>query len=84
MSTWSVAQAKAKFSEVIEKAKSEGPQTITRNGRKAAVLVAAEEWDRKSKPKPHESLLEFFQNSPLRGSGINLERLPIRLRRRGL
>jgi prevent-host-death family protein len=82
--TWSVAQAKAKFSEVIEKAKSEGPQTITRNGRKAAVLVAAEEWERKTKPKYKESLLEFFQNSPLRGSGINLERLPLRLRRRGL
>jgi prevent-host-death family protein len=82
--TWSVAQAKAKFSEVIEKAKSEGPQTITRNGRKAAVLVAADEWERKTKLKHKESLLEFFQNSPLRGSGINLERLPLRLRRRGL
>ena len=82
--TWSVAQAKAKFSEVIEKAKSEGPQTITRNGRKAAVLVAVEEWERKTKPKHKESLLDFFQNSPLRGSGINLERLPLRLRRRGL
>ncbi len=79
---WSVAQAKAKFSEVIEKAKSEGPQTITRNGRNAAVLVAAEEWERKTRPK--ESLMEFFANSPLRGSGINLERLPIRLRKRGL
>jgi prevent-host-death family protein len=76
---WSVAQAKAKFSEVIEKARSEGPQTITRNGRKAAVLVAAEEWERKTKPK--ESLAEFFARSPLRGSGISLERLPIRLRK---
>jgi prevent-host-death family protein len=40
---WTVAQAKAKFSEVIEKAASQGPQTITRNGRRAAVLVAAHE-----------------------------------------
>ncbi len=80
--TWSVAQAKAKFSEVIEKAKSEGPQTITRNGRKAAVLVAAEEWEHKTQPK--ESLAEFFAKSPLRGSGINLRRLPIRLRKQGL
>jgi len=30
---WTVAQAKAKFSEVIDKAHSLGPQTITRNGR---------------------------------------------------
>jgi prevent-host-death family protein len=74
-----VAQAKAKFSEVIEKAKSEGPQTITRNGRKAAVLVAAEEWDRKTRRKG--TLLEFFARSPLRGSGINFDRLPVRLRK---
>jgi len=74
-----VAQAKAKFSEVIEKAKSEGPQTITRNGRKAAVLVAAEEWDRKTRRKG--TLLEFFARSPLRGAGINIERLPMRLRK---
>ena len=80
--TWSVAQAKAKFSEVIEKAKSEGPQIITRNGRKAAVLVAADEWERKTKPR--ESLAEFFAKSPLRGSGIKLDRLPIRLRKPGL
>jgi prevent-host-death family protein len=80
--TWSVAQAKAKFSEVIEKAKSEGPQTITRNGRRTAVLVAAEEWERKTKPK--ESLMEFFAKSPLRGSGIKLERLSIRLRKHSL
>lgn len=77
--TWSVAQAKAKFSEVIEKAKAEGPQTITRHGRKAAVLVAAEEWERKTRPK--ESLVEFFAKSPLRGSGIKLDRLSIRLRK---
>ena len=76
---WTVAEAKAKFSEVMEKAKSEGPQTITRNGRRAAVVVAAEEWDRKKKRKG--SLVEFFANSPLVGSGINLDRLPIRLRK---
>jgi prevent-host-death family protein len=77
--TWSVAQAKAKFSEVLEKARAEGPQTITRHGRKAAVLVAAEDWERKSRPK--ENLAEFFARSPLRGSGLNLDRLRIRLRK---
>src|SRR5260370_39219106 len=41
MNTWTVAAAKAKFSEVIELARSRGPQTITLTGRTAAVLVAA-------------------------------------------
>ena len=74
---WTVAEAKAKFSEVIEKANSEGPQTITRNGRRAAVIVAVEEWERRTKRQG--TLADFFAASPLRGSGIKLDRFPIRL-----
>jgi prevent-host-death family protein len=70
---WSVAEAKAKFSEVIEQARSRGPQTITRNGRTAAVVVSAEEWERKTKRTGN--LAEFFAASPLRGSGVVIERL---------
>jgi prevent-host-death family protein len=43
---WSVAEAKAKFSQVIDQAQSAGPQTITRSGRPAVVIVAADEWER--------------------------------------
>ena len=68
---WSVAQAKAKFSEVIDKARSLGPQTITRNGRKAVVIVAAQEWERKT--KRNGNLAEFFAASPLRGSSRRTE-----------
>jgi len=71
--TWTVAEAKAKFSEVIESARTRGPQTITRNGRTAAVLVAAEEWERKSKRSGN--LAAFFAASPLRGSGIEIPRV---------
>jgi prevent-host-death family protein len=50
---WTVAGAKAKFSELIEKAKSEGPQKITKHGRTAVVIVATtEEWDRLRKVEP--------------------------------
>ncbi len=70
---WTVAQAKAKFSEVIEKARSLGPQTITRNGRKAAVVVAADQWERKTRRQGN--LVEFFASSPLRRSGLKIERL---------
>ncbi|RDJ23619.1 type II toxin-antitoxin system Phd/YefM family antitoxin [Bosea caraganae] len=70
--SWTVANAKAHFSELIDKAKAEGPQMVTRNGRPAAVLVSVEEWERKTARKG--TLTEFFQNSPLRGSGIDLTR----------
>jgi prevent-host-death family protein len=77
--TWTVAEAKAKFSELIEKAKSEGPQKITKHGRTAAVIVAAEQWKEKSQRKG--SLAEFLMASPLRGSGIKIKRLRGGLRR---
>jgi prevent-host-death family protein len=35
-STWTVAEAKAKFSEVIEHAQTHGPQTVTQHGRSAS------------------------------------------------
>ena len=75
---WTVAEAKAKFSEVIERAQANGPQTITRHGRSTAVVVSAEEWERKSRRKGN--LAEFFTNSPLRNSGLDAERLPDGLR----
>lgn len=75
---WPLAEAKAHFSEVVERALKDGPQTVTRHGKKAAVIVSAEEWDRRTKPK--ESLAEFFRNSPLRGSGIKIERMKLKLR----
>lgn len=70
--TWSVAEAKAKFSELIERALAGDPQVITRKGRIAAVLVSAEEWERKSRRTGN--LAEFFAASPLRGSGLAVER----------
>jgi prevent-host-death family protein len=70
--SWTVAEAKAKFSEIIERAMSEGPQTITRKGRTAAVVVGAEEWQRKTKRAGN--LAEFFAGSPLRGSQLKVRR----------
>ena len=47
--TWAVAEAKARFSELIDRALADGPQTITRNGQNAVVVVSAEEWQRKTR-----------------------------------
>jgi prevent-host-death family protein len=78
-SNWTVAEAKAKFSEVINRATAEGPQTITRNGHTTAVVVGAEEWQRKTKRVG--TLADFFAASPLRGSGLELQRRKGRLRK---
>jgi prevent-host-death family protein len=70
---WTVAKAKAKLSEVINRALLDGPQTITRKGRKAVVVVSAEEWERKTKRTGN--LAEFFAESPLRGAKVKFRRL---------
>ena len=79
---WTVAEAKAKFSEVIDRAMSDGPQTITRSGRTAAVLVGAEEWHRKT--ARIGNLAEFLAQSPLRQSGLKIRRLKQRPRKTDL
>lgn len=71
--SWTVADAKARLSEVIENARRDGPQIITKNGRPSAVLVSIEEWERKTARSG--SLAEFLLASPLRGAELDTERL---------
>lgn len=46
MAVWQVQEAKAHFSEMLDAALEKGPQTVTRRGVEAAVLVPIEEWRR--------------------------------------
>jgi prevent-host-death family protein len=71
---WSIAQAKAHFSTVVARAVSSGPQRITKNGYETAVVVSTDEWRRRTRRQG--SLADFFASSPLRDSGLHLERLP--------
>ncbi len=46
MSTWSVQDAKAKFSELLEACQTNGPQIVTRRGAEIAVVTSLEQWRR--------------------------------------
>lgn len=73
--TWQLQEAKNKLSEVVSRAQTEGPQTITVRGKEVAVVVSLEEHRRaRAEKKDGESLLDFFKRSPLWGSGIDIER----------
>ena len=73
--SWQIQSAKARFSEVFRRARAEGPQRITRQGKEAVVMVAEEQFERLvGKSRQPRSLVEFLRNSPLRG--VNLERDP--------
>jgi predicted RNase H-like HicB family nuclease/PHD/YefM family antitoxin component YafN of YafNO toxin-antitoxin module len=58
--------------EHIRVMRVDGPQTVTKDGRAAVGIVSAEEWERKS----HRlgNLAEFFAESPLRGSDVEIGR----------
>jgi prevent-host-death family protein len=71
--TWTLAGAKARLSEVVDRAWQAGPQVITRNGRPSAVIVSVEEWERKTVRKG--TLAEFLLASPLRGAELDTERV---------
>jgi len=44
MATWHVEGAKMQLNEVIERARTEGPQTITRHGTECAVVLSIEDY----------------------------------------
>lgn len=75
VSTWQVQTAKARFSELFRRARTEGPQLITRQGKEAVVMIADEQYERlTARARQPKSLLQFFRESPLVGLELNFER----------
>ncbi len=72
---WQLQEAKARFSEVFRLARERGPQRVTKHGREAVAILPAEEYARLAASEArHGALAEFFAASPLRDSGIDLDR----------
>ncbi|MBI9083284.1 MAG: type II toxin-antitoxin system Phd/YefM family antitoxin [Desulfobacterales bacterium] len=72
MEQWQLQDAKNKFSEVVEKALTVGPQIVTRRGVETVVVISVEQY--RELTRPETNIADFFIKSPLRGSGIKLER----------
>ena len=72
---WQLQDAKARFSELFRLARERGPQRVTKHGREAVMVIPVEEYTRLVHSEARKrSLSEFFAASPLRGSGIDLDR----------
>jgi len=57
---WPVQEAKARFSELLERSVTEGPQIVTKRGVETAILVPIDEWRRlqqRARPTLKELLL---------------------------
>ena len=72
MKNWQVQEAKARFSALVRSAETDGPQTITVHGRRAAVVLSADDYDRLQRPQL--SMAEFLRVSSLVGVELNIER----------
>lgn len=72
---WQLQAAKAQFSEVFRRARSEGPQLVTRQEKEAVVILPAEEFERLwARSRQPQSLVRFFAESPLAKVKIDLKR----------
>lgn len=69
---WALQDARANLNEMIDRSIEEGPQTITRRGRESAVVLSIADFKRLTRPKG--SLLTFFRESPLVGTGLDAGR----------
>jgi prevent-host-death family protein len=76
MATWQVQEAKTKLSELIERAQSEGPQTITRHGKAKAVVLSAEAYEKmRAKGETEEpNFVDFLLNSGPKFDDFEIER----------
>ena len=73
---WQLQEAKNRFSEVVDRAIKDGPQTVTKHGKDAVVIVSAEQYQRRTETgkKRTQSLAEFLLQSPLRDARLRIRR----------
>ena len=77
---WLLQDAKARFSELVRKVRSEGPQHVTVHGRDEVVVIAAEEFRRLKGNLTGKALVAAMQSSPHREIEIEPKRasMPVR------
>ena len=67
---WQLQDAKARFSELVQRAIDEGPQTVTRRGKPVIVVISAEQFDLLQRRQV--DFKELLAAAPL--EGVDLER----------
>lgn len=71
---WKLEDAKARFSEVVRRARDKGPQRVTVRGHDAVVVMSVEEFNRLHPEQPEAPFLQFMESLHL--GGLDLDREP--------
>ena len=77
---WLLQDAKARFSELVRRVRSEGPQHVSVHGRDEVVVIAAEEFYRLRGGRSGQVLIDAIQASPYRDLDIVAARAPMPVR----
>ncbi|RTL71599.1 MAG: type II toxin-antitoxin system Phd/YefM family antitoxin [Hyphomicrobiales bacterium] len=77
---WRLQDAKARFSELVRRAKEDGPQHVTLHGREEAVILSTAEFQKLKGTLTGAALVDLFRSSPLREVefGASSVRAPVR------
>jgi prevent-host-death family protein len=72
---WKLQDAKARFSELVRRARTEGPQRVTVRGREAVVVIAAADLDRLLPPtRDAVPFVTFMESLSIDGLDLGRER----------
>jgi len=72
--------AKARFSELVRRAKQEGPQHVTVHGREEVVVIGADDFRKLAGERTGQALVDALQQSPHRSTNIEPPRSRMRIR----
>lgn len=77
---WQLQEAKARFSEVVRRAKQEGPQHVTVHGREEVVVIGADDFRRLAGERSGQALVDAMRTSPRPSTSIEPPRLRMPVR----
>ena len=77
---WHLQNAKARFSELVRRVRSDGPQHVTVHGRDEVVVISAEDFRRLNGEMTGQALVDALQSSPYRDLEIEPQRMPMPVR----
>ncbi len=64
---WKLEDAKARFSELVRRAQTEGPQRVTVRGKDAVVVISAEELERLLPEEGRTPFVQFMESLYVEG-----------------
>lgn len=73
---WPLQDAKARFSEVVRRARTEGPQHVTVHGREEVVVISAADFSRLKGGVTGQHLIDVMQETA--GSDLEFDFDPVR------